>query len=116
MKKKAKKPLTKKQKEARLIKLQRTLAAKKLEKYKVTKPDLYAELISHQKETGEFIDRQRKKAKLTVEQLSEKTGLELDYLQGILKGEINYYTNDLWSLSKALNFTPAEAIPGSAKK
>ena len=62
---------------------------------------------------GRFVRKLREQAKLTQEQLSQKTGITYQYLSGMENGRENFSIEILESLGKALNCPLAQLVSGA---
>lgn len=59
---------------------------------------------------GQNVQRYRRSAGLTQEQLSELTGFGQNYLSGLERGQRNPTVVTLFEISQALNVTPADLV------
>ncbi|MCP4131786.1 MAG: helix-turn-helix transcriptional regulator [bacterium] len=72
---------------------------------------------SNQKTTGQKLAVLRKKKKISLEELSEQTGLKIDHLQKIEEGDDFAPVGDILKISRALTVNPEDLFqPGEEKE
>jgi len=81
-------------------------AQKDLELSKQEDPEDYKEQMKLQKTMGKRVKEYRTKAKMSIEELSERADLPLDYLQAIEEGKISTYVSDTFSIGYVLQVEP----------
>ncbi len=67
-------------------------------------------MTREQKSIGQKIFKLRKKKKISLEDLSEKTGLEVDYLQKVEEDESIAPVGDIIRISRALTIDPGDLL------
>lgn len=67
--------------------------------------------MGSQEKLGKNIKKARKKAKLTQEQLAEKTGVHVSYISRIERGVVNPSTEVIENIVKALKVKSSDILP-----
>lgn len=67
--------------------------------------------MGSQEKLGKNINKARKKAKLTQEQLAEKTGVHVSYISRIERGVVNPSTEVIENIVKALKIKSSDILP-----